>query len=452
MRNSQAKNTLNEKRQSGTDVFSCKIVSMDFKIPVEGRYRIQDMHNGLYNVYYTVPMPGRYQVHVYHADLGAPEPGQIRGSPFVIDCKDPWTKHRIMGAAPAKRKGMSLVTLGGDLVAYGGDRTGISVCAASGSDWKWTNPTPVGEDTPEDKSLPAVIIKKDTMISFGGVSLNSNNDTADLAFLKKTEEGWTWTKVKEHAPYMRRAKEGEEEAPTEPQPIKARNSASIWVVEKDLYVFGGENDGDLMQEFAVMDTTNKETAEWIEPAVEGELPSARKGAAACASGRQAILFSGASVNEEGMAVTLEDIYLLEVTGPASVRCTALEIKGASPAPRSYAMFQKLAPKKLMLYGGMSADNKPLNDAWLFDMEHMSWTCLFYGHSDLVLPTGSVATLSEGRLVVLNSGAGALLRNLSCLYLSCDALAASLPLLCACPLVPLACYLLPQPAQYPRRRR
>jgi hypothetical protein len=49
--------------------------------------------------------------------------------------------------------------------------------------------------------------------------------------------------------------------------------------------------------------------------------------------------------------------------------------------------------------------KPLNDAHVLDVEALAWTCVFRGHSDLVLPTGAVASLIGGRLMVLNAAAG-----------------------------------------------
>jgi dynein heavy chain len=41
-----------------------------------------------------------------------------------------------MGAIPAKRKGATVVTMGTDLVLYGGDKSGVSVCTTDGGDWR----------------------------------------------------------------------------------------------------------------------------------------------------------------------------------------------------------------------------------------------------------------------------------------------------------------------------
>lgn len=465
----QAKNTLNEKRISGTDKFSCKIVSLDFKVQVEGRWRIEDLANGLYEVNYCTPLPGRYHVHVYHADLGASEPGQIRGSPFTIECSDPWTKHRTMGACPAKRKGMALLPMGDELVAWGGDKSGLSTVSISGNDWRWAPAAAVKEDpeaegepvVPEDRVNASISLKKGKMLMHGGASLKDNQDIADFCILKKTEEGWVWSIVSENASYLRRPKaepepkeapveeapaaaapaegeegeaeeaaapaeaeepeaaaEEEEEEPAaapmpdedaEPEPFIPRNSASTWVVGNDFYVFGGDNDGELLQEFCVMDMTNKESCEWLEPEIDGPMPEARKGAGAAASGKRVVLFGGIGMDEENNPTTLTDCFLFEVTGPATVKSTKLKFSGSVPPPRSYPIFLKIKPEQLFMYGGFAADGKPLNDGWLLDMTTMTWSCMYFGHTDLVLPTGSVACLMPSedtyRLVVLNSGAG-----------------------------------------------
>lgn len=47
--------------------------------------------------------------------------------------------------------------------------------------------------------------------------------------------------------------------------------------------------------------------------------------------------------------------------------------------------QEYAPGKLMLYGGVGADGKPLNDAWLLNLEKPSWSLIYMGHSELCPP-------------------------------------------------------------------
>ena len=38
-----------------------------------------------------------------------------------------------------------MFTVSDDLVLYGGDKSGLAVCAMAGTDWKWTAPAITGE-------------------------------------------------------------------------------------------------------------------------------------------------------------------------------------------------------------------------------------------------------------------------------------------------------------------
>ena len=47
--------------------------------------------------------------------------------------------------------------------------------------------------------------------------------------------------------------------------------------------------------------------------------------------------------------------------------------------------QECGAGKLMLYGGMGTDGKPLNDAWVLDLEKPSWSLIYWASSDLCPP-------------------------------------------------------------------
>lgn len=97
----QARDTLNERRTSGGDHFAVRVVPADGGL--QGDAVIADLQDGRYEVTYSVPQPGVYLVHVSHAELGGSEAVSIRGSPFKVEAADPWVKHRVLGAMPAKR-------------------------------------------------------------------------------------------------------------------------------------------------------------------------------------------------------------------------------------------------------------------------------------------------------------------------------------------------------------
>lgn len=44
-------------------------------------------------------------------------------------------------------QGLSMFTVADDLVVYGGDKSGLAVCAMAGTDWKWAAPAITGDAT-----------------------------------------------------------------------------------------------------------------------------------------------------------------------------------------------------------------------------------------------------------------------------------------------------------------
>ena len=144
----------------------------------------------------------------------------------------------------------------------------------------------------------------------------------------------------------------------------------------------------------------------MEPILSGDIPAPRKASGAAASGNRIFMFGGMKNNHEEIPEATDDLLLFEATSPNDLVCTENPpVSGLKPPARAYPLFQEYSSGKLFLYGGVDKDGKPLNDGWLLDIVAMEWQCVYNGHSDLVLPTGSVATLMRGRLVMLNANTG-----------------------------------------------
>eukprot|EP00877_Chromochloris_zofingiensis_P015255 jgi/Chrzof1/9984/Cz04g22250.t1 len=396
----QARDTLNDRRVSGGDHFTVRVVSTDGKY--EGLAQITDLQDGQYEVSYCVPMPGSYQVHICHYKLGGSELVPIRGSPFTVHCTDPWVKHRVLGATPGKRKGATLVALQDELVLYGGDNTGVSVCNINAADWKWNSVTTSG-DVPGHRGNHSAVVVRDQMVVFGGSSLADSSELADMYWLKKQLNGsWTWGCPNTHTPYVRHT--GEEQAT--PMPVEARCAHAAVAVDADLYLFGGEHNSKLLQELCMVDTSDKQVAAWMEPIMKGDVPCARKSAAAAATLNTIVLLGGTVMNEEEQPVVVDELVLLQVTGPNSITCTINPaVSGVKPAPRSGATLLEYSPGKLFLYGGVGSDGKLLNDAFILEVEAWSWSRVYYGHADLLGTTAPLVTLADGKLVSVNAAAG-----------------------------------------------
>lgn len=197
----QAVDTQNEKRTSGGDNFMIRVVSVEGK--VEGIARVVDLNNGLFEVFYSTPMPGKYHVHAALVELATGENVPIRGSPFTVEAEDPWTKHRVVGAAPARRKGLTMVPMGDELVVYGGDKSGVSVCSTEGSDWRWSTVAPAGDAPADRRDHSCTVLGHEELVIFGGVNLADQNELSDMYYLKKVGDSWSWSHPAESRPYIR---------------------------------------------------------------------------------------------------------------------------------------------------------------------------------------------------------------------------------------------------------
>eukprot|EP00891_Asterochloris_glomerata_P001316 jgi/Astpho2/1316/Aster-06188 len=394
----QAKDTCNNKRTSGGDDFKVRVVAAGGAL--EGSSRIVDLHKGLYEVFFTAPAPGAFLVHVEYADAGIETPVGIRGSPFAIEVGDPWTKHRVLGSLPAKRSGLTVSAIGNELVLYGGDKSGLLVCNTADTDWKWVAPSVQG-NAPVSRRLHSATVMGIDVVIFGGISMEDNSDLSDLCYLTKAAGGFTWSTPASVEGFVRQSK------PDQPAALPVERSAHTAVaIDTDLLIFSGEANGELVDELCMVDTEKRATAKWQEPILKGLIPRPRKGACAAATqGHFVVMFGGKSLSAEGKEVMMDELLLWDLDGPNSVTVSLMAAVGKKPAPRVGGTFQEWAPGKLLLYGGLGGDGKPLNDAWLLDLEHNSWELQYMASSDLCPPTGMVASVVQNRMVCLNSAAG-----------------------------------------------
>lgn len=131
-------------------------------------------------------------MHVTHHDLGCEAVSHVRGSPYDVRAKDPWTRHRVLGAAPSQRKAPSLVPLAGQLVLFGGDKSGPYTLNTAAADWRWAPlPVPSGPPMPSDRTLHGAALYGDRkLVVFAGVSLADQSELADVWVLQVRLPHW----------------------------------------------------------------------------------------------------------------------------------------------------------------------------------------------------------------------------------------------------------------------
>lgn len=173
-----------------------------------GRAAITDDGNGRYHCTYSVPMPGCFEVHVVHLDLGSDAPSHVRGSPFVVVCRDPWDQPRLLGTLPQKRKAATLLPVGKFVVLFGGDKSGPFLLDTTEGDWRWTPaPLPPGSAAPLSRvGHAAVQHGDDAMIVFAGVSMLDQTELADLWRLRCQDGEFAWETAPAVRPFQRQLK------------------------------------------------------------------------------------------------------------------------------------------------------------------------------------------------------------------------------------------------------
>lgn len=101
----------------------------------------------------------------------------------------------------------------------------------------------------------------------------------------------------------------------------------------------------LRSELAMVDTSDRTCAHWLEPILKGDVPVPRKACAAAATGNTIVLFGGQTQNADGEATVTGDLVIMEVTGPNSIQCAvnpAAPGASGSPAARYGAVMQEFS--------------------------------------------------------------------------------------------------------------
>ena len=360
-----AKDTCNAKRTSGGDVFDIEVLHADYEEnKVHGEARVVDPDTGIFYAYYSVPSEGAYSINVrYNGE-------HIRGSPYAVHCVDPWTSHRVSGAAPLVRKGLSFCTLsGGNGALYGGETPGdtsVKVLATGGDSWQWVDPSPEGE-APKPRAGHAVSAVGDQMVVFGGMSTDGGSEELDdVAIFQLNKEGCRWMRSSdadeapaaaaelepEAAPAAEEPTEGaaEKEAPEEECEAaegeeKAEGEAAAAAAE-------GEGEGD---EAAAAAEAPAEAPAAVpsaapEAAAPVPRPCARQGAAMVTGSKRVVVLGG-----EGADGVLDDTAVLDLpTGPNA--WVTPSVSGAAPvARRDHAAV--MLGQTLFVFGGTTLDEE-----------------------------------------------------------------------------------------------
>ncbi len=240
-----------------------------------------------------------------------------------------WSAVALSNPAPAVRNSPSMVTLGGQIVLYGGGPS-VSVPDSLTDTWtfqssRWS--TVNAKSHPPLRAHAGAASLGGKVVAFGGMDGNGTalNDTWVF-------DGTAWSQVN---------------APTPPSP---RFSASMAVIGSHVVLFGGNGSGGWLNDTWIFDGSD-----WT-PVNPPSSPPVRDSASMATleySGAELVLFGG----NNGDSVFLGDTWVFNGS-------TWAQVSGGGPPARVYASMASFGGG-VVLFGGYGGPGLQ-NDTWTFD--------------------------------------------------------------------------------------
>lgn len=148
-------------------------------------------------------------------------------------------------------------------------------------------------------------------------------------------------------------------------PTRAYHSATFF--RNELYIFGGvypnpdpQPDGCSNDVFIF----NPESESWYQPVTMGTKPKPRSGHSATLLGDRLVLFGGWDAPVCYNDLHVLDLCLMEFTSPT--------VTGNPPSPRSWHASIALPGNRVLIHGGYNG-NEALSDAFIFNLDDLTWT-------------------------------------------------------------------------------
>ncbi|XP_077319735.1 uncharacterized protein LOC143942355 [Lithobates pipiens] len=177
-------------------------------------------------------------------------------------------------------------------------------------------------------------------------------------------------------------------------PTLSYHSATIY--QRELYVFGGlcpqvgSDSGSCTNALYIF---NPEYKIWYQPIVEGSRPVPRYGHSATLLRNRLLIFGG---RRSPTPIYLNDLYILDL-GYMEFSTVSFPSSAERPSPRCFHAAMQVTDYKLLVHGGCSASGA-LKDAFIFNLDKMSWNAIKFGVSTQLPRAGhSLLNLTSSHL-------------------------------------------------------
>ncbi|XP_060125522.1 kelch domain-containing protein 1 isoform X1 [Zootoca vivipara] len=237
-----------------------------------------------------------------------------------------WSMHLMEGELPPSMSGSCGASVNGKLYIFGGyDDKGysnrlyyVNLRTRNGT-YLWKKITDFKGQPPTPRDKLACWVYKDRLIYFGGYGCRKQSELSDCFDV--------------HDAYW--------------------GERIFWGWHNDVHVF---------------DTT---TQTWYQPKIKNGVPPQPRAAHSCTVlGNKGYVFGGRVLQKR-----MNDLHSLNLD--TWVWSGEICTNGEKPGGRSWHTLTSVTDSKLFLFGGLSSDNVPLSDGWIYDVARNKWQQLTY---------------------------------------------------------------------------
>lgn len=179
-------------------------------------------------------------------------------------------------------------------------------------------------------------------------------------------------------------------------PPSPRDSHTCTTVGDNLFVFGGTDGLNPLQDLHILDTS---TNTWVSPSLRGNGPDPREGHGAALIGRRLFIFGGCGKSMNNASeVYYNDLYILDTETLVWQRSTA---SGSTPAPRDSHTCSSWM-NKIIVIGGEDQNDYYLSDVHELDTDTLVWRQLTTS-GQLLPPRAGHSTVAIGKHLFVFGG-------------------------------------------------
>lgn len=173
-----------------------------------------------------------------------------------------------------------------------------------------------------------------------------------------------------------------------------RDSHSCTAVGDNLFVFGGTNGTNSLNDLYILDTSSNT---WIAPSLRGDPPNPREGHSAALIGKRLFIFGGCG-NIDGAEIFYDDVYVLNTE---TFMWKHIVPSGIPPSKRESHSCSSWN-NKIIIIGGQDTSSFYQSDVHILDTDTLTW-CKLNTTGQILPPRAGHTTISLGRNLLVFGG-------------------------------------------------